>query len=251
MAGHSKWKNIAHRKGRQDAARGKIFTKLSKEIFVAAREGGGDPNANSRLRLAMNKAREHNMPNDNIERVIKKATGELEGVNYEEINYEGYGPGGVAIYVEVLTDSRNRAASDMRHIFSKYGGNLGELGCVNWMFDKKGVINIMKEENSIQEEELLLLALEGGADDMRSEEEYYEVITQPEVFEEVKATITAAGVKVSNSEVTMVPQNTITLTGDEAQKMLILIDKLEDNDDVQNVYSNFDISQEDLEKYQG
>ncbi len=147
MAGHSKWKNIAHRKGKQDAARGKIFTKLSKEIIIAAKEGGGDPEANAKLRLAIAKAKEQNMPNDNIDRVIKKATGELEGVNYEEIVYEGYGPAGIAVYVEIVTDSRNRAAADMRHLFSKYGGNLGENGCVSWMFDKKGLINLSREDN--------------------------------------------------------------------------------------------------------
>ena len=251
MAGHSKWKNIAHRKGRQDAARGKIFTKLSKEIFVAARQGGGDPNANSRLRIAIAKARESNMPNDNIERVVKKATGELEGVTYEEIVYEGYGPSGVAVYVEVLTDSRNRAASDMRHIFSKYGGNLGESGCVNWMFDKKGVLSIMKEDNKIDEEELLLLVLEAGADDMQVEEEFYEITTQPEAFEAVKTAIEEASITIESADIAMVPQNTIQLTGDDSQKMLKLMEKLEENDDVQNVYANFDISQEDMEKYQG
>ncbi len=251
MAGHSKWKNIAHRKGKQDAARGKIFTKLSMEIFAAARQGGGDINTNARLRMAVAKARENNMPSDNIERVIKKATGELEGVTYEEIVYEGYGPGGVAVYVEVLTDSRNRAASDMRHIFSKHGGNLGESGCVNWMFDKKGVITLAKEDNSIDEEELLMLVLEAGGDDMQTEEEYYEIKTNPDEFEAVKQALEQAGLVIDSSEVAMVPQNTIALTGDDAQKMLKLMEKLEDNDDVQNAYANFDISQEDMEKYQG
>jgi len=249
MAGHSKWKNIAHRKGKQDAVRGKIFTKLSKEIFIAARQGGGDPSANSRLRIAIAKARENNMPSDNIERVIKKATGELEGVNYEDIVYEGYGPNGVAIYVEVLTDSRNRAASDMRHIFSKYGGNLGESGCVNWMFDKKGVINILKEDNSLDEEELMMLVLDAGAEDMQSDDDSYEVITDPDSFELVKQSLDDAGIKIANSEISMVPQNTIILTGDDIPKMLKLIEKLEDNDDVQNVYSNFDINQEEMEKF--
>lgn len=249
MAGHSKWKNIAHRKGRQDAARGKIFTKLSKEIFIAARQGGGDPDANSRLRLAISKAREHNMPNDNIERVIKKALGELEGVNYEEIVYEGYGPSGVAVYVEVMTDSRNRAASDMRHIFSKYGGNLGESGCVNWMFDKKGVITILNEEKALDEEELLMLALEAGAEDMKVDGESIEIITEPDAFEEVKRILLEAKIPIDNSEITMVPQNTIELSGDDVPKMLKLIEKLEENDDVQNVYANFDISQDDMDKY--
>ncbi|OEF95660.1 YebC/PmpR family DNA-binding transcriptional regulator [Desulfuribacillus alkaliarsenatis] len=249
MAGHSKWKNIAHRKGKQDAARGKIFTRLSKEIMVAARQGGGDPTANARLRLAISKAREHNMPNDNIERVIKKATGELEGVNYEEISYEGYGPAGVAVYVEVVTDSRNRAASDMRHIFSKYGGNLGESGCVSWMFDKKGIININKADITIDEEELLLLALDAGADDLIGDEDAFEIVTEPDSFEQVKEQLVAADIQINSSEITMVPQNTISLTGDDAKKMLKLMEKLEENDDVQNVYANFDISDEDMQKY--
>ena len=249
MAGHSKWKNIAHRKGKQDTVRGKIFTKLSKEIFIAARQGGGDPTANSRLRIAVAKARENNMPSDNIERVIKKATGELEGVNYEEIVYEGYGPNGVAVYVEVLTDSRNRAASDMRHIFSKYGGNLGESGCVNWMFDKKGVINVLKEDNSLDEEEFLMMVLEAGGEDMQIDDDSFEVITEPDSFESVKQALEDVGVKIANSEISMVPQNTIMLTGDDVPKMLKLIEKLEDNDDVQNVYSNFDINQEEMEMF--
>jgi YebC/PmpR family DNA-binding regulatory protein len=249
VAGHSKWKNIAHRKGKQDTVRGKIFTKLSKEIFIAARQGGGDPTANSRLRIAVAKARENNMPSDNIERVIKKATGELEGVNYEEIVYEGYGPNGVAVYVEVLTDSRNRAASDMRHIFSKYGGNLGESGCVNWMFDKKGVINVLKEDNSLDEEEFLMMVLEAGGEDMQIDDDSFEVITEPDSFESVKQALEDVGVKIANSEISMVPQNTIMLTGDDVPKMLKLIEKLEDNDDVQNVYSNFDINQEEMEMF--
>lgn len=250
MAGHSKWKNIAHRKGKQDAARGKIFTKLSKEIIIAAKEGGGDPEANAKLRLAIAKAKEQNMPNDNIDRVIKKATGELEGVNYEEIVYEGYGPAGIAVYVEIVTDSRNRAAADMRHLFSKYGGNLGENGCVSWMFDKKGLINLSREDNKIEEDDLMLVALEAGADDMTADDEEFEIITSFESFESVKKTLQDEGLKITRSEISMIPQNTIALTGDDAKKMLILMEKLEENDDVQNVYANFDISEEDMEKYQ-
>lgn len=250
MAGHSKWKNIAHRKGKQDAARGKIFTKLSKEIIIAAKEGGGDPEANAKLRLAIAKAKEQNMPNDNIDRVIKKATGELEGVNYEEIVYEGYGPAGIAVYVEIVTDSRNRAAADMRHLFSKYGGNLGENGCVSWMFDKKGLINLSREDNKIEEDDLMLVALEAGADDMTADDEEFEIITSFESFESVKNALQEEGLIISRSEISMIPQNTIALTGDDAKKMLILMEKLEENDDVQNVYANFDISEEDMEKYQ-
>jgi YebC/PmpR family DNA-binding regulatory protein len=251
MAGHSKWKNIQHRKGRQDALRGKLFAKLAREIFVAAREGGPDPNNNQRLRLAIAKARSQNMPNDNIERAIKKATGENGGNNYEHIVYEGYGPGGVAVMVEALSDNRNRTAADMRHIFSKRGGNLGESGCVAWMFDRKGLLVIDRSQTDKDEEDILAVALEAGAEDFQTTDQTYEITTDPESFEEVKNALEAEGLTFTTAEVTMVPQNTVQLLGEDVPKMLALMEALEDHDDVQNVYANFDISEEEMEKYNG
>ncbi|MCF6092743.1 YebC/PmpR family DNA-binding transcriptional regulator [Microaerobacter geothermalis] len=248
MAGHSKWKNIQHRKGRQDAQRGKIFTKISKEIYVAARQGGGDINTNNRLRMAVNKAREANMPNDNIERTIKKALGELDGVNYEEITYEGYGPGGVAVLVNVLTDNRNRSAAEVRHIFSKNGGNLGESGCVSFLFDRKGSLTIDKETTNQDEDEVMMAALEAGAEDFVVEKDGYQIYTTTDDFEKVKTSLESQGFAFSSVEITMVPQTQVKLTGDEVPKMLKLMDMLEDNDDVQNVYANFDIDDEELDK---
>ncbi|WP_054949052.1 YebC/PmpR family DNA-binding transcriptional regulator [Numidum massiliense] len=249
MAGHSKWKNIQHRKNRQDAARGKTFTKISREIFVAARQGGGDPSANQRLRLAVSKAREANMPNDNIERTIKKALGALDGVTYEEITYEGYGPAGVAVLVEVLTDNRNRTAADVRHIFSKHGGNLGASGCVAWMFARKGTLVVNRADTTLDEDHLLMLALEAGAEDFAAEEETYDVTTAPEQFEQVKEALSEEGVTFARAEIAMEPENTVTLSGDDATKMLKLIDALEDNDDVQNVYANFELDEEALQQH--
>ncbi|HEY8342653.1 MAG TPA: YebC/PmpR family DNA-binding transcriptional regulator [Calditerricola sp.] len=248
MAGHSKWKNIQHRKSRQDAIRGRLFTKLSKEIFVAARLGGGDPQNNPRLRMAIAKARAANMPNENIERTIKKALGELEGVTYEEITYEGYGPGGVAVMVNVLTDNRNRTASDMRYAFTKFGGNLGETGCVSYLFDKKGLLVIDKASTDADEDTVMLEALEAGASDFKTEDDAYQILTEPEDFERVKEALEAKGFTFSTAEVTMIPHTTVTLTGEDAARMLKLLDYLEEHDDVQNVYTNFDMDEAEMEK---
>ena len=243
MSGHSKWSSIKHKKGALDAKRGKIFTKLIKEITVAARMGGsGDPDANPRLRTAIAAAKSENMPKDNIERAIKKGTGELEGVNYEESTYEGYGPGGAAVLVESLTDNKNRAVADIRHIFSKCGGNLGENGCVAWMFDKKGYLVV--ERSAVDEDTLMEAALDAGAEDVREDESNYEVITAPEEFEAVKAAVDAKSIPYLDAEVTMLPQTSTNLQGKEAEQMIRLMDMLEDCDDVQKVYTNADIPEE-------
>lgn len=242
MAGHSKWANIKHKKAREDAKKGKIFTKIARQITLAAREGGGDPEANFKLRLAINKARTVNMPNENIERAIARGTGALESDNFEEVTYEGYGPGGVAILVEAATDNRNRTASEVRHTFSKNGGNLGETGCVAWMFETKGLIIIQSEEGAaVDEDEVMMAALEAGAEDVRVEEDAIEIITAPEDLEAVEKGLKAAGFQVASAEVTMLPQNTVAVEGEEAQRVLKLIDALEDLDDVQEVYTNADI----------
>lgn len=249
MAGHSKWANIKHRKGAEDIKRGKIFTKLTKEIIVAARMGGGDPNANPRLRAAIQSAKSNNLPKDKVERAIKKGTGELEGVNYEETNYEGYGPGGAAVLVESMTDNKNRAVSEIRHIFSKHGGKLGENGCVDWMFDKKGWIAVNK--SNADEETLMTVALDAGAEDIREEDpENYEIITPPDAFEDVKAALNEAGIPYENDEVTMLPQSYINLSGKEAEQMYRLMDALDDNDDVQKVHTNADIPEEVIAEMQ-
>jgi YebC/PmpR family DNA-binding regulatory protein len=245
MSGHNKWSTIKHKKGAADAKRGQVFTKLIKEITVAARLGGGDPEGNARLRAAMDKAKAENMPKDNIERAIKKGTGELEGVTYEEINYEGYGPGGVAVLVEVMTDNRNRSVSDIRSIFTKCNGNMGETGCVSWMFDKKGLIVFPK---AVDFDKLFEASLEAGADDVTDEGEQIEVITDPINFIEVRESLVKAGFKSDSAEVTMIPQTMVKLEGKQAENMLKLMDRLEDNDDVQNVYANFDISSEEMER---
>ena len=245
MSGHSKWSTIRHKKGAADAKRGKIFTKLIKELTVAARMGGGDPAANPRLRSAMAAAKAENMPKDNIERAIKKGTGELEGVNYEESTYEGYGPGGAAILLESLTDNKNRAVADIRHIFNKCGGNLGENGCVAWMFDKKGYLAI--EKSVIDEDSLMETALDAGAEDVREDDSNFEVITAPEDFEAVKTAIEEAAIPTITAEVTMLPQNTTNLQGKEAEQMIRLMEALEDCDDVQKVYTNADIPEELVE----
>ena len=247
MSGHSKWSTIKRKKGAIDAARGKIFTKLIKEVTLAARLGGGDIEGNARLRSAVLAAKEENMPKDNIERAIKKGTGELGGgVAYEEITYEGYGPAGVAVIVEVMTDNKNRTVAEIRHIFSKHGGNLGENGCVSWMFDKKGSIVI--EKKIVGEDALMETALEAGADDVRDQDTEWEVITDPLSFEAVKKAIDQKGWKYLDARVGLIPQNTIRLEGGKAEQMMKLMEKLEDNDDVQNVYANFDISDEVMEK---
>jgi len=247
MSGHNKWSTIKHKKGAADAKRGKIFTKIIKEITLAARLGGPDPDGNPRLRTAIMAAKDENMPKDNFERAIKKASGTgADAVNYEEITYEGYGPGGVAVLVEVMTDNKNRTVAEIRHIFSKHGGNLGENGCVSWMFDKKG--SILIDKKAIGEEELMELALEAGADDVREEENEFEIITSPTAFEEVRRTIEARGLEPIAARIGMIPQNTVALGEDKAPQMLKMMEKLEDNDDVQNVYANFDISDEMMER---
>ena len=239
MSGHSKWATIRRKKAKVDAQRGKIFTRLIKELMIAAREGGGDESANARLRTAIAAAKAANMPVANIDRAIKRGTGELDGVNYEEVTYEGYGPGGVALLIEVVTDNRNRTVADVRHSLSKHGGNLGESGCVAWMFEKRGMIVVNAE--GVDEEELMLLALDAGADDMKAEENAYEVISAPEDFEAVKNTLESNGVVIDSAEITMLPKNTVKVEGARAEKVLKLIDILEEHDDIQDVYANFDI----------
>ncbi len=239
MSGHSKWANIKRRKESTDAQRGKVFTKLGREIAVAVKEGGPDPNANTRLRDVIAKAKASNMPNDTIMRSIKKASGEADGASYEEIVYEGYGPSGVAVIVEALTDNRNRTAGEMRHLFDKYGGNLGTTGSVAWMFDKKGLILVDKNE-VVEEDSLMMLALEAGAEDFNTEDEYFEIITAPEDFSKVREELEGKGIDFSTAEIQMLPQNYVKLDEEAAKKMEILIEKLEDNDDVQNVYHNWE-----------
>ena len=242
MSGHSKWSTIKHKKAASDAKRGKIFTKLIKEITVAARLGGGDINANPRLRSAVQAAKGENMPKDNIDRAIKKGTGELEGVNYEESIYEGYGPGGAAVLVDSLTDNKNRTVSDIRFIFGKNGGSLGENGCVAWMFDQKGYIVV--EQSATDEDTLMEVALEAGAEDVREDDSNFEVITAPGDFEAVMEAVKKAGITIIVGEVTMLPQSTTNLTGKEAVQMIRLMDMLEDCDDVQKVYTNADIPED-------
>ncbi|MGD8372261.1 MAG: YebC/PmpR family DNA-binding transcriptional regulator [Syntrophobacterales bacterium] len=247
MSGHSKWHSIRHKKGATDAKRGKIFSKLIKELMVAARIGGGDPAANPRLRTAIAAAKAENMPKDNIERAIKRGTGELEGVNYEEFIYEGYAPGGVAVLVEILTDNRNRAAADVRYIFSKRGGSLGEAGCVAWMFDKRGLI--VFEQDQVSEDEILEVALEAGAEDVVTTEDQFEVHTDLAAFESVKQAFDDRGLSYTMAEITMVPQNTVKIdTESQASQVLNLMEAIEDSDDVQKVYANFDIPAEILER---
>lgn len=239
MSGHSKWHQIQHKKAKVDAQKGRLFTKVIREITVAARLGGGDPDGNPRLRDAIEKAKSVNMPQENILRAIKRGTGEMPGVTFEEHIYEGYGPGGVAVLVEVTTDNRNRTTSELRKIFSKNGGNMGEAGCVAWLFEKKGLIQV--EAAEVEEETLLSLALEAGAEDVRLSESTYEVITTPKDFTRVKVALEQAGVPFSSAELTMLPQSTVRLEGKEAQQMLKLMEELEEHDDVRNVYANFDI----------
>ena len=244
MSGHSKWHTIKHKKGALDAKRGKLFTKLIKEITVAARTGGGDVEANARLRKAVSDAKAGNMPNDTIDRAIKRGTGELEGVSYDEITYEGYGPGGVAVMVESMTDNRNRTVAEIRHMFSKNGGNMGESGSVGWMFDKKGYIVIDKSART--EDELFEIVTEAGADDLRDDGDNFEVITSPENFDGVLAAVKAAGVEPELAEVEWMPQTYIKLEGQEARQMLKLMEALEDHEDVQKVSANFDIDEAEM-----
>ena len=246
MSGHSKWSTIKRKKGAADAKRGKAFTKIIKEIMVAARMGGGDINANPRLRTAVLAAKAENMPRDNIDRAIKKGTGELEGVNYEELTYEGYGPGGVAMMLEVMTDNKNRTVADIRHTFSKQNGSLGEGGCVSWMFEKKGLISI--DKSGVDEDRLIEVALDAGALDVKDSGKEFDVTSPPGGFEGVKKKLEEAGFKCTYGEVTMVPQTTVRLSGKEAEQMLKLMEALEDSDDVQKVYANFDIADEEMER---
>jgi YebC/PmpR family DNA-binding regulatory protein len=244
MAGHSKWANIKHRKGRQDAARGKLFGKLAKAIEIAAREGGGNPDFNPTLATAVFKAKAASMPNDNIERAIKRGTGEVEGAQYEEIWYEGYGPGGVALYVQILTDNRNRAASDVRSTFTRSGGNLGEPGSVGYLFSQRGLIEVQGDED-----EIMLAALEAGAEDVRdSGDGWFEVITSPGELQQVRSALDDAGLEVDSADVTQLPSSTVPVGETEARKLLRLIDALDDLDDVQAVFANYDIDDEVMER---
>ena len=251
MSGHSKWANIKRTKAKVDAEKGKAFSRVARDIILAARRGGGNPDANFQLRTAILKAREVNMPADNIKRAIQKGAGELGGATVEELIYEGYGPGGAAVMLEILTDNRNRTAGDVRFIFSKSGGNLGETGCVGWMFNKKGVITVDREETSLSEDDVMMAALEAGAEDMRAAEDAYEILTAPEDLETVRQTLEKAGLTAASADVSLLPTTTVELTGEDAQKMLRLIDMLEDHDDVSNVYTNADISDEEVERYSG
>jgi YebC/PmpR family DNA-binding regulatory protein len=248
MAGHSKWANIKHRKGAQDARRGKVFTKLIKEITVAAKIGGAEIESNARLRMAIDKAKQSNMPKDNIDRAIKKGTGDLDGVVYEEGTFEGYGPGGVAVMVEFMTDNRTRTVADVRHIFSKHGGNLGVSGSVAFLFDRKGLVAFSNEADF---DAIFEAALEAGAEDVKDEGDSYEVLTNPSDFIDVRETLEAKGLKWETAEITMIPQTMVKLEGKPAEQMMKMMEKLEDYDDVQNVYANFDISDEEMESLFG
>lgn len=245
MSGHSKWNNIKHKKEKTDAQRGKIFTKLGREISVIVKQGGADPNSNSRLADAIKKARSLNMPNDNIMRCIKKASGEGDDSNYEEMTYEGYGPSGVAVIVEALSDNRNRTSGDMKHFFDKFGGNLGATGCVSWMFDKKGII-IIEDDGNIDEEELMMVALDAGAEDFSGDSGFFEITTSPEAFSGVCSSLAEAGYETASAEISMIPQNYTKLTSeDDIKNMKRLLEMLEDDDDVQNVWHSWDCPDED------
>jgi YebC/PmpR family DNA-binding regulatory protein len=250
MSGHSKWSSIKHKKGAADAKRGKIFTKLIKEITTAARIGGSDPESNARLRVAVAQAKAENMPKDNIDRAVKKGAGALEGGEaYEEYTYEGYGPAGVAILVEVLTDNKKRTTADVRHILSKYNGNMGEAGCVSWLFEKKGYISFDKK--AVNEDKIMELALEAGADDVTSGDDEIEVLSSTSYFEDLKKTFESNNIKYNVAEVSLIPQTSVKLEGKNAETMLKLMEMLEDSDDVQKVYANFDISYEEMERLAG
>ncbi len=246
MSGHNKWSTIKHKKAKQDAIRGRIFTRLIKEITLAAKEGGGDPDANARLRNAIAAAKAANMPSDNIERAIKKGTGELPGVVYEEITYEAYGPGGVAMIIEVVTDNKNRSAAEVRHTLDKHGGKLGAQGSVTWMFEKWGIIEV--KDNNVNEEELFEKSLDAGAEDMYKEGDVYIIKTEASSLDTVKTALENAGFEITKAEITKIPQNTTSLTGNDAEKMLKLMNALDELDDVQNVYANFDISDEEMDR---
>jgi len=250
MSGHSKWHSIKHKKAKVDAQRGKVFTRLIKEITVAARMGGGDPEMNPRLRTAMTAAKSANMPAKNIENAVMKGTGELPGVIYEEILYEGYGPGGAALYIDVMTDNKNRTVAEIRHLLSKYGGNLGESGCVSWMFEKKGLIRIEKEKYN--EEELFMIVLDAGAEDMKSDDEdYYEIYTEYDSLEDVKSQIEKNGISIEDAVQTMIPKTTLKLEGKQAEQMIKLMEYLDDHDDIQAIHANFDIDDEVMDQLAG
>ena len=244
MSGHSKWATIKHKKGAADAKRGQVFTKLIREITVAARHGGGDPNANPRLRLVIEKAREANMPKDNVDKAIKRGTGELEGITYEEVTYEAYGHGGVALYIEALTDNKNRTTAEVRNLLTKRGGNMAGAGATAWLFHKKGYLLV--EKGKAEEERLMTLALEAGAEDFKSEGSSYEIITDQKVFEAVKQALAQAKIPTSSAELTMLPTSTVRVDGADAKQVLALVEALEEHDDVQHVYANFDIPDEIL-----
>lgn len=249
MSGHSKWHSIRHKKAKVDAQRGKMFTRLIKELTVAARMGGGDPESNARLRTAMATAKGANMPADNIDRAIKKGTGELPGVTYEEITYEGYGPAGVAIMIDTMTDNKNRTVAEIRHMMGKNGGNLGATGCVGWMFHTKGIITV--EAEGVDEDELMEIALEAGAEDFGNEDGVFQITTELASFEEVRSTLEAKGIEMASAELNKIPENTVEVSEKDAPKVIRLMDAIENQDDVQNVYANFDISEEILEKLEG
>lgn len=248
MAGHSQWANRKHRKERQDAKKGKIFSKIAREITVAVRQGGsGDPEANPRLRLALERARAFDVPRDNIERAIQRGLGGGDGDNYEQLIYEGYGPGGVALMLEILTDNRNRTAGEIRHIFSRCGGNLGEAGCVAWMFERKGLLVVDREASPLGEDDLLLAAIEAGAEDFKAEPDGFEIVTAPDAFERVKRALEAAGVqRFAVAELTYLPKVQVKVEGREAEQLMKLLEQLEDHDDVQNVYGNYDLAAETI-----
>lgn len=250
MSGHSKWHNIKMRKGKQDAMRGKLFTKIAREIIVAAKEGGGNPDSNLRLRLTIQKAREASMPADNIKRAIQRGTGEIEGASYDEMTYEGYGPAGVAVLVQCLTDNRNRTVAELRNIFSKNGGNLGESGCVSWMFDSKGLIQIPSDK--ADEDSVMMATMDAGAEDIRTEDGTIDVFCSSEDFGKVRDAVSDAGFEFTSAEITMIPKNTIKIEDTkEAARILRLMDALEDNDDVQQAHANFDISDELMQEIEG
>ena len=246
MSGHSKWANIKHKKGKADALRGKITTKISREITIAVRMGGADPTGNMKLKLALSKAKANNIPKDNIQRAIQKGAGALEGQSFEEITYEGYGPAGVAMMVSCLTDNRNRTAADVRHVFSKYGGNLGATGCVGYMFQQKGVFAVSKE-TGIEEDDLMMIALEAGAEDIKNEEEGFEIVTTPDAFDDVEKALADAGIEVEMAEITMIPDTMAELSAEDAERVQKMLDVLEDLDDVQDVYHNADLPEDDEE----
>lgn len=244
MSGHSKWHNIQRRKGKQDAVRGQLFTKLSRDIYHAAKEGGGNPDTNFRLKMAIEKGKQANLPADSIQRTVAKATGSLQGVTYEELLYEGYGPGGIAVMLEIVTDNRNRTAADVRHIFAKRGGNLGETGCVSWMFNHVGSIEVVKEDCPLPLDDLMLTALEAGADDLRELDDRYVITTAVAQFAAVRDALESAGIGLEDAELTYEPTTTIELSDENADTVMDLVEALESNDDVQNVYANFTLAEE-------